>query len=54
MLGIVRRGADFLAGWGRIDAPTAEAPKTEARGRVAAGTFFGSIGFAGVIAGKPG
>lgn len=54
MLGIVSRGADFLTGWGRIDAATAEALKAEAGRRVAAGTFFGFIGFAAVIAGKPG
>jgi ubiquinone/menaquinone biosynthesis C-methylase UbiE len=54
LLGIVTRGADFLAGWGRIDPATAEALKAEARRRAAAGAFFGFIGFAGIVATRPG
>jgi hypothetical protein len=54
MLGLVTRGADFLATWGRIDAVLAEALKAEARRRVAAHAVFGLIGFAAVVAGKPG
>jgi SAM-dependent methyltransferase len=53
MLGLVTRGADFLAAWGRIDAVLAEALKAEARRRVAAHAFFGFIGFALLVAGKP-
>jgi SAM-dependent methyltransferase len=53
MLGIVTRGADFLAAWGRIGPETAEALKAEARRRVASQAFFGFIGFAGLIAEKP-
>jgi SAM-dependent methyltransferase len=53
MLGLVTRGADFLVAWGRIEAPTGEALKQEARRRVAAGAFFGFIGFAALIADKP-
>lgn len=53
LLGLVVRGADFLAGRGRIGAATAEALKAEARRRVEAGAFFGFIGFAGLVAGRP-
>ena len=53
MLGIVTRGADFLASWGRIGPATAEALKDEARRRVAEGHFFGFIGFMGVVASRP-
>jgi SAM-dependent methyltransferase len=54
MLGLVTRGADFLATWGRIDAVLAEALKAEARRRVATHAFFGFIGFAALVAGKRG
>jgi SAM-dependent methyltransferase len=53
MLGLVTRGADFLARGGRIDAAAAEALKAEGRRRAAAGSFFGFIAFAGLIATKP-
>jgi SAM-dependent methyltransferase len=53
MLGIVTRGADFLAAWGRVSPEAAEALKAEARARVEAKSFFGFIGFAGLIAAKP-
>jgi ubiquinone/menaquinone biosynthesis C-methylase UbiE len=54
MLSLVTRGADFLAGWGRIDAAMAEALKAEARRRAEAGSFFGFIAFAGLVAAKVG
>ena len=54
MLTIVDRGADLLAGAGRIGADQAEALKSEARRRVQAGEFFGQICFISVIARKPG
>ena len=54
LLGIVTRGADFLAAWGRIGPATADAMKAEARRRAEAGAFFGFISFAEVVAGKPG
>jgi SAM-dependent methyltransferase len=53
MLSIVTRGADFLAAWGRIGPAMAAALKEEARRRVEAGSFFGFIGFAGLVAVKP-
>jgi SAM-dependent methyltransferase len=53
LLGIVTRGADFLAAWGRIDGATAEALKAEARRRADTGAFFGFIGFAGLVATRP-
>ena len=49
MLGLVTRGADFLAGWGRVDAMTAEGLKAEARRRAEAGSFFGFIALAYVV-----
>lgn len=54
MLGLVTRGADFLANWGRIDTALAEALKAEARRRADTHAFFGFIGFAALVAGKPG
>jgi ubiquinone/menaquinone biosynthesis C-methylase UbiE len=53
MLSIVSRGADFLAGWGRIGPAAAEALKAEARRRADAGSFFGFIAFGGLVAAKP-
>jgi ubiquinone/menaquinone biosynthesis C-methylase UbiE len=54
MLTIVDRGADALAGAGRISADLADAMKAEARRRVDHGGFFGFIGFVSFIARKPG
>jgi SAM-dependent methyltransferase len=53
MLTVVTRGADFLAAAGHIGAETAEALKAEARRRVAAGTFFGHIAYASLVARAP-
>ena len=53
-LTLIDRGADVLAGWGRIDSSMAEALKKEARRRVENGEFFGFIAFASLIARKPG
>lgn len=54
LLTLLDRGADTLVGLGRFDAGMAEALKTEARRRIDAGTFFGFIAFASLIARKPG
>ncbi len=53
LLTIIDRGADMLAGGGRIDTDMAAAFKSEARRRVEAGEFYGFIGFASLIASKP-
>jgi hypothetical protein len=50
MLTIVDRGADVLAGAGRIGGELAVALKSEARRRVETGTFFGHLAYASVIA----
>jgi ubiquinone/menaquinone biosynthesis C-methylase UbiE len=50
MLTIVDRGADMLAGAGRIGGDLAAALKNEARRRVETGTFFGHLAYASVIA----
>jgi len=46
------RGADALAASGRIGTDLAEALKAEGRRRLAAGSFFGTLPFASVIAVK--
>jgi ubiquinone/menaquinone biosynthesis C-methylase UbiE len=53
MLTLVDRGADALQSWGRIGPDLAASLKAEARHRAGAGRFFGFIGFASFIAGKP-
>jgi SAM-dependent methyltransferase len=53
-LGFVDAGADWLAASGRIGAELAAALKAEARRRIAAGTYFGFLSFASLIARKPG
>jgi hypothetical protein len=53
MLTVVDRGADILAGQGHIGVETAAALKEEARRRVRAGSFFGHIAYAGLVARKP-
>jgi arsenite methyltransferase len=53
MLSVATRGADAIAGAGRIGPELAEALKAEARRRVAAGSFFGHIAYASLIARKP-
>lgn len=53
MLTLVDRGADTLAAAGQIRSETAAALKAEAQSRVEAGTFFGSIGYASLIARRP-
>lgn len=53
LLTLVDRGADALASAGTIGRELAEALKAEARRRVAAGGFYGSITFASLIARKP-
>jgi hypothetical protein len=52
MLTVIDRGADLLAAAGRIGAATAAALKAEARGRVEAGSFFGHIAYASLVASK--
>jgi ubiquinone/menaquinone biosynthesis C-methylase UbiE len=53
LLTLVDRGADALANSGIIGRELAEALKAEARRRVEAGGFYGSITFASLIARKP-
>lgn len=53
MLSLVTRGADWLAESGRLAVGTADALKAEASNRVDAGTFFGHIAYASVIARRP-
>jgi ubiquinone/menaquinone biosynthesis C-methylase UbiE len=53
LLTLVDRGADALASWRTIGAELADALKTEARRRVDAHEFYGSITFASLIARKP-
>lgn len=53
MLTIADRGADVLAASGRIGAELSEALKNEARRRLAAGCFFGSIAYGSLVAKKP-
>lgn len=50
MLTIADRGADVLAASGRISAELAQALKNEARRRVEAGCFFGSIAYGSLVA----
>lgn len=52
MLTIADRGADVLAASGRIGADLAIALKNEARRRVDAGCFFGSIAYGSLVARK--
>jgi len=52
MLTIADRGADVLAAEGRIGAELAQALKDEARRRVTAGNFFGSIAYGSLVAHK--
>lgn len=52
MITVIDRGADILADAGRIDSDLASELKAEARRRVEAGTFFGHIAYASVIARK--
>jgi hypothetical protein len=54
MLSVASRGADALAAAGRIGPELADALKAEARRCVAAGSFFGHIAYASLIASKPG
>lgn len=54
MLTIVDRGADALAGSGRIGADTAAALKAEARRRVDEGGFCGHIAYVSIVARRPG
>ena len=53
MVTIVERGADILRGLGRIDEDMASALKAEAQRRLHAGTFFGHIAYASLVARKP-
>ena len=54
LLTLIDRGADALASWQRIGSALAEAFKAEARRRIEASEFYGSITFASLIARKPG
>jgi ubiquinone/menaquinone biosynthesis C-methylase UbiE len=49
---LVERGADILAGDGRVTADTAAALKAETAERVATGTFFGHIAYVSTLARK--
>jgi SAM-dependent methyltransferase len=53
MATIVDRGADILRGFGQIHDDTAAALKSEARRRLRAGTFFGHLASASLVARKP-
>jgi hypothetical protein len=53
MATIIDRGADILRGHGQIDEAMAAALKSEARRRLQAGTFFGHIAYASLVAHKP-
>jgi SAM-dependent methyltransferase len=53
MLSVATRGADALAAAGSIGPGLSEALKAEAHRRIAAGTFFGHIAYASLIARKP-
>jgi hypothetical protein len=53
MVTVIDRGADTLAAAGLIGPELAEALKAEARRRGAAGTFFGHIAYASLVAQKP-
>lgn len=50
MLTIIDRGADALVASGQLGTDTADALKAEARRRAEAGTFFGHIAYASLIA----
>lgn len=52
LLSVIDRGADLLRSRGQIGDELAESLKREARRRVEAGTFFGHIAYASLIAGK--
>jgi ubiquinone/menaquinone biosynthesis C-methylase UbiE len=52
MLSVIDRGADILHASATISEDSAAALKTEARRRVEAGTFFGHIAYASLIARK--
>jgi ubiquinone/menaquinone biosynthesis C-methylase UbiE len=53
MLTLVERGADALLAESKLSTKEAEELKAEARGRIAAGTFFGHIAYASAIARRP-
>ena len=53
MVTVVDRGADILCGLGQIHPDMASALKAEARRRLHAGTFFGHIAYASLVARKP-
>lgn len=53
LLTLVDRGADALVSWQRIGPGLADALKAEARRRIEAREFYGSITFASLIARKP-
>jgi SAM-dependent methyltransferase len=54
LLGIADRGADVLVASGGIGPDLAAAFKAEARRRAEAGTFFGHIAYASLVARRPG
>jgi hypothetical protein len=53
MVTIIDRGAGILRGLGHVDEAMATALKSEARRRLRAGTFFGRIPYASLVARKP-
>ncbi len=50
---VVERGADALARGGALSEDTAAALRAEVRARIAAGTFFGHIAYATLVARRP-
>jgi hypothetical protein len=53
MVTVLDRGVDILHGTGQIGDEVAAALKAEARRRVTAGTFFGHIAYASLVARRP-
>ncbi|MGD9894643.1 MAG: methyltransferase domain-containing protein [Dehalococcoidia bacterium] len=53
MVTVIERGIDFLRSAGHLDDDTAAALNAAARRRVDAGTFFGHIAYASLMARKP-
>lgn len=53
MMTVVDRGVEILAATGQAGPGLADALKAEARRRAAAGTFFGHIAYASIVATKP-
>ena len=52
-LGWLDKGVGYMVGAGRIDAAAGEALRSEARRRIAAGTFYGYMNYVSLISRKP-